>query len=190
MQKPDNDAGHENYSEGLVNEVLSLFPHVHQNAASGGHAIGRELHNKGDGLTAEDKAVQKRACEHGDDDAQKVNGKHDQRSRVGKEGANENAINGKLGAAAHEGREHDGHFAVPLTGQGSGGHDGRNATAKADNEGDKGGAGKTNLAQELVHHKGHAGHVTTVLQKRKEEEQGDNGGNEGGDTKSYSRSIK
>ena len=178
LEEPDDDAGHEDDGEGLVDEVLGLFPHMHQNAAARGHAIGGELHDEGHGLAAEDEAIQKCAGQNGDNHAQKIDGKHHERSRGGEEGADEDAVDGELGAAAHEGREHDGHFAVTLARQRPRRHDGGHAATKADDERDKGGAGKANLAQQLVHHEGDARHVAAVLQQRKEEEERHNRGNE------------
>ena len=35
---------------------------------------------------------------------------------MGEEGADKNAVDRELGAAAHKGREHDGHLAIPLAG--------------------------------------------------------------------------
>ena len=78
-------------------------------------------------------------------------------------GTDKNAIDGKLSAAAHKGGEYDGHFAFPFTSQCSRCHDGGNATTKAYDERNKGRAGKADFTQELIHNKGHTGHVTAVL---------------------------
>lgn len=95
------------------------------------------------------------------------------------EGGDEHTVDRQLGAAAHERCEHDGHFAVALTGEGARGHDGRYAAAEADDHRNEGGTGETDFTQHLIHNEGDTRHVTTVLQHRKEEEQGDDSRQEG-----------
>lgn len=86
------------------------------------------------------------------------------------EGGDEHTVDGELGAAAHERCEHDGHFAVALTGEGARGHDCRHAAAEADDHRNEGGTGEADFTQHLIHNEGNTRHVTAVLQHRKEEE--------------------
>ena len=68
-----------------------------------------------------------------------------------------------------------------LGGQGARGHDGRHRAAKAHKHGDKAPARKADLSQQLVHHKGNAGHVAGVLEDRQQDEQRHDDGQEGDD---------
>ena len=99
----------------------------------------------------------------------------------GEKGGNNHAINRQFGAAGHEGGQEDGHFTVSFTGKGPGRHNGRDAAPEADEHGDKGTAGKADLPQELIHDKGHPGHIAAVLQEGEEEEQQNDNGQEGKD---------
>lgn len=179
LQELDDDADEENNREGLIQKVLGLFPHMHDDVARRRQAVGRQLHDKGDRLAAEHQAVEQKAGENSNADTGEVERKHDKNATVREEGGNEHTVDGELGAAAHERCEHDGHFAVALTGEGARGHDCRHAAAEADNHRHEGGTGETDFTQHLIHNEGDTRHVTTVLQHRKEEEQGDDGRQEG-----------
>ena len=89
------------------------------------------------------------------------------------------SVNGKLCRAAHKRRQQNRHFAVALGGQRSACHNAGDSTAKADEHGDDASSRKTDFAQQFVHDKGDARHVTAVLKYGKEEEQRDNGRQEG-----------
>ena len=97
---------------------------------------------------------------------------------VREEGGGEHTVDGDLGGAAHEGRQQDGHAAVPLRRQGPGGHDGGHRAAEAHQHGHDAPAGETDLPQQLVHDEGHPGHVAGVLQNGEEEEQHHDDGQE------------
>ena len=84
---------------------------------------------------------------------------------------------GNLGAAGDKGGGHDGHTAVPLVFDGTGGHDAGNAAAGADQHGNKGFAGKAELAENTVKHKGDTGHVAAGLQESQQQEQHQHLGN-------------
>ena len=90
---------------------------------------------------------------------------------MGEERRREHRIDGQLGGTAHEGRQQDGHFPVPVAGKRARGHDGRNAAPEPDEHGHKAAPGKADLAQQLVHNKSHARHVAGIFQNGKEEKQ-------------------
>ena len=119
LQEPDDDADEENNREGLMQKILGLFPHVHDDVARRRQTVGRQLHDEGNGLAAEHQTVEQKAGENSYADTGEVERKHDKAATVWKEGGNEHTVDGELGAAAHERCEHDGHFAVALTGEGA-----------------------------------------------------------------------
>ena len=95
---------------------------------------------------------------------------------VREEGGSKYAVNGDFCGAAHKGCQQNGHPPVPLRGQSPGGHDGGNRAAEAHQHGYDAAAGQTNFPQQLVHDKGHTGHVSSILQNGQEEEKNhDNG---------------
>lgn len=164
LQEPDDDADEEDNRKGLMQKVLGLFPHVHDDVAHRRQTVGRQLHDKGDRLATEHQAVEQKAGENSNADTGEVERKHDQAAAVRKEGGNEHTVDGQLGAAAHERCEHDGHFAVALTGEGARGHDCRHAAAEADDHRYEGGTGEADFTQHLIHNKGDTRHVTAVLE--------------------------
>ena len=91
---------------------------------------------------------------------------------IREKGRREEGIDGNLRRAAHKGRQENGHFPIPVRGQCPGCHDAGNRTAEADEHGHDAAAGQANLPQQLIHDKGHPGHITAVLQDGKEEKQG------------------
>ena len=138
LQEPDDDADEENNCEGLMQKVLGLFPHMHDNVARRRQTVGRQLHDEGNRLAAEHQAVEQKAGDNSYADTGEVERKHDQATIMREEGGDEHTVDRQLGAAAHERCEHDGHFAVALTGEGARGHDGRYAAAEADDHRNKG----------------------------------------------------
>ncbi len=104
-------------------------------------------------------------------DPQQIQPHHDEARILREERRCEQAVDGQLGRAAHERRQQDGHFPVPLAGQGAGGHHRRDGAAKADEHGHDAAARQADAPQQLVHHEGHAGHVAAVLHQGQEEEQ-------------------
>lgn len=170
LQEPDDDADEEDNRKGLMQKVLGLFPHVHDDVARRRQTVGRQLHDKGDRLATEHQAVEQKAGENSNADTGEVERKHDKTAVMRKEGGNEHTVDGELGAAAHERCEHDGHFAVALTGEGARGHDCRHAAAEADDHRNKGRTGEADFTQHLIHNEGNTRHVTTVFEHRKEEE--------------------
>lgn len=56
-EKPDDDRCGENDGKGTAEKVLCLFPKQHENATRGREAVVRQLHDEGNGLTAEDGAL-------------------------------------------------------------------------------------------------------------------------------------
>lgn len=170
LQEPDDDADEEDNRKGLMQKVLGLFPHVHDDVARRRQTVGRQLHDKGDRLATEHQAVEQKAGENSNADTGEVERKHDQATVMREEGGDEHTVDGQLGAAAHERCEHDGHFAVALTGEGARCHNCRHAAAEADNHRHKGRTGEADFAQHLIHNEGDTRHVTAVLEHRKEEE--------------------
>ena len=76
---------------------------------------------------------------NGDDDTQEVDAEEDRTAITGsaEEGADEQGINRKTSAAAHEGARQDSDQAVLFIIEGTSGHDARHVTAKAENHGDE-----------------------------------------------------
>lgn len=179
LQEPDDDADEEDNREGLMQKVLGFFPHMHDDVARRRQTVGRQLHDEGNRLAAEYQAVEQKAGDNSNADTGEVERKHDQTAVMREEGGDEHTVDRQLGAAAHERCEHDGHFAVALTGEGARGHDGRHAAAEADDHRNKGRTGEADFTQHLIHNEGNTRHVTAVLEHRKEEEQRNDGRQEG-----------
>ena len=147
-----------------MQKVLGFFPHMHDDVARRRQTVGRQLHDEGNRLAAEHQAVEQKAGENSYADTGEVERKHDQTAVMREEGGDEHTVDRQLGAAAHERCEHDGHFAVALTGKGARGHDGRHAAAEADDHRYEGRTGETNFTQHLIHNEGYARHVTAVFE--------------------------
>ena len=167
LQDPDDDGRHENDRKRLDEEVLRLFPHVDDDGLGAGQAVGGQLHDKGDGLSLEDRVLEQQPVEHAHDHAADVQPDHHQRRRVREEGGRKRRVDGELCGAGHEGREQNRHSPVALAGQRARGHDRRHRAAKADQHRHERPAGEPDLAQQLVHHERHTRHVSAVLQQQR-----------------------
>ncbi len=130
-----------------------------------------KLHYKGSGLAGEHLGLFQHDA--GDDDgghADKVGGGSDPCSAA-KDRAGDHGDEGYLRAAGDEGGGHDGHTAVTLVFNGTGGHDARDAAAGADEHGDEGLTGQTKLPEDPVQNEGDTGHVAAGLQEGQHQKQ-------------------
>ena len=89
----------------------------------------------------------------------------------GKNAAVNSAYIGSLALQRHKRREQYRHLPVTVGRQRARGHDGGHGAAEADQHRHDAAARQADLAQQLVHHKGHARHIAAVLQHGQEEEQ-------------------
>ncbi len=80
-------------------------------------------------------------------------------------------IHGKPCRTGHEGRHKHGFSSVLLRLQGSGGHDGRHRTAKAQDHGKKCLSRQSHFSHDGIHHIRHPGHVAAVLQNGQSQKQ-------------------
>ena len=90
----------------------------------------------------------------------------------------DHAYDRHLGAAGDERRGHDGHLAVAVIFDGTGGHDTGHAAAGADQHGDEALTGQAELAEYTVHYEGDTGHIADVFKYGQHEEQNQHLGNE------------
>ena len=178
LQKPDDYRGQEDHRKGPGEEVLRLFPHQKQHAFGGGEPVIGQLHHKGHRVPLEQGALQNQRHHDAHRHAAKVQKNHHRQLSSGEESGGKQGIDGDFRGAAHKGCEQNGHLPVPVAGKGSRGHDGWQGAAEADEHGHKASAGQADFPQQLVHHKGHPGHVAGVLQNGQEEKQGDDDGQE------------
>ena len=102
LQEPDDDADEKDNREGLMQKILGLFPHVHDDVARRRQTVGRQLHDEGNRLAAEHQTVEQKAGENSYADAGEVERKHDQTAVMREEGGDEHTVDRQLGAAAHE----------------------------------------------------------------------------------------
>ena len=179
MQEPDDDRGQEDYRERALQKITRFFPQKQQHALEAGHAVVGQLHHKGHRLAAEDRFIHDQSGDDANQNAQHIQRDHHQRAVLGKKRGGEEGVNRDLGRTAHVGRQQDGHLAVAVGGYCAGGHDGRHRAAKANQHGHDAAARQADLAQRLVHHKGHARHIARILQNGQEEKQRYDDGQEG-----------
>ena len=144
---------------------------MHQYAARIRDAVGRQFHDERDRIAPKQRPFEQQSAQDRHQYADQIDRQHDDRGVMGKESRGDHAIDRQLGTARHERRQDDGHLAVALTAQGPRRHDGRYAAAKADQHRHEALAGKTDLAQRLIHDVGDPRHVAAVLQQAEEEKQ-------------------
>ena len=144
--------------------------------------IARQLdHRRAGSAAGQQGALQGKAGEDGDQDADDVE-QEDQILPIGREeGGGEEGIDGHPSAAGHEGNHHDGGLAVPRVGENARSHHTRHTAAEAHQQRQEGLSRQTDGAHEPVHHEGRARHVAAVLQHRQEQKETADDGNEGGD---------
>lgn len=97
---------------------------------------------------------------------------------MGKEGSGEEGINRYLGGAAHEGNQHNSHTPVPKGRQRPCGHDRRHGAAETDKQGNDASSRQADFTEQLIHDKGHSGHVSPVFQNGEKKEKHRNNGDE------------
>ena len=154
-----------------MQEILRLIPHEKEHAFCGREAIIRQLHNKGNRIPSENGFANQKCHQNSDKHPCGIQSNHHQCRTLREKCRCKDRINGNLCGAAHKRRKQNRHASVSVRGKGTRCHNGRNGTAKANQKRHNASAGKTDFSQQLVHHKGHAGHVTGILQHGEEEEQ-------------------
>ena len=85
--------------------------------------------------------------------------------------AGDHGDEGNLRAAGDEGGGHDRHTTVTLVFDGTGGHDAGDTAAGADQHGDEGLTGQTELTEDTVQNEGDTGHVAAGFQEGQQQEQ-------------------
>ena len=173
LEEPNHDGGYENHGEGSLQEVLGLFPQKLQDIAGIRESVVGQFHHERDCLALEEGLLEDECNQDRREDSENVKCSYQNPADVREERGHEEPVDGQLGSAGHERRQKDRHLSVTCGGDGSGGHDGRYRTAEAYEHRHYASSGKTYLTQQLVHHEGHAGYVAAVLEKREEEEHGD-----------------
>ena len=156
-----------------MQEVFRLFPHMHEHAARIRDAVSRQLHDKGDRVSLEQRLLEEKAAQDGNEDADQIDPQHHHGRMLWEKGGGDHAIDRQLGAARHERGQDDGHLAVALAAQGARGHDGRHAAAKSDQHRNEALSRKADLAQRLIHDVRHTRHIAAVFQQAQKEEQDD-----------------
>ena len=133
--------------------------------------IGGQLHDEGRRVAGEGlRLFQDDAGEDDGRHADEVGG-YGHQTAAAEDGAGEQADNGHFRAAGHKTGGHNGHPAVPLIFNSTGGHHAGDAAAGADQHGDEALAGEAELPENPVHDEGDSGHVAHVLQNGQHEEQ-------------------
>ena len=146
----------------------------------GGQMVGRQLHDKGRGLSPQQRVLQNKAGQNRHGHTDQIDQKHDVLAASREKGRGKQRIDRQSRAAGHEGVHADGHEAVALALQCAGGHDGRHVAAKTHQHGHKCLARQTDHPHEAVHDKGRAGHVTGIFQKGQAQKHEENGRHKGG----------
>ena len=136
---------------------------MQRHALGGRHAVGGELHDKGNRISLELCAFQHKGSENAAEDAKKVQPNHHIRGVLWEKGGREHAVDGKLGAARHKGDQHDGHVSIPLGRKRACGQNGRHRAAKAQQHGHKAAPRKADAPQRFIHDKGDARHIAAIL---------------------------
>ena len=138
------------------------------------HTVVGQLHNKRHRLSLKGCFLENQSHNNSHNNSKQIKPNHHQCSMLREKCRCKKCINGKLRRTAHEGRQKNGHFSVPLRGKSPACHNSRHSTAKSNQHWHNTSSGKSQLSQKLIHNKGNAGHISAVFQKRQEEEQGYN----------------
>ena len=161
----------QDYGTGLFNKAPATLPHAAQHIANGWQMISRQFHNKGGRLPCKSSGLFQHYA--GDDYSSHT----DEISRGSyqcgtvKYSACYHGYERDLGAAGYKGSSHNRHAAVALVLYGTGSHNAGYAAAGTYKHGDKAFAGKPELAEKTVKHKGDAGHIAAGFQKGQQQEQ-------------------
>ena len=133
--------------------------------------IGGQLHNERSRVACEHlRLLQHDAGDNDGGSAEEVGARSDPPCTV-EQSRGDHGDDRELCAAGDERRRHDGHLAVSVIFNGTGGHDARNAAAGADEHRDEGLAGQAELAEDTVHHECDTGHVAAGFEEGQEDEQ-------------------
>ena len=175
LQEPDNDGCNKDNRKCTFQKIACLIPQQHADIARAGHAVIWQLHDERHRLTLEGGILEHERSQNADCHAADVQQDHRNSGIMREKCHGNDRIDRQLGRARHKRCQHDGHAAVALTRQRARRHDGGHRVAEADEHRDKGTAGQTDFAQQLVHDKRDTRHITAVFQNGEEEEQHDNG---------------
>ena len=137
---------------------------------AGGVVLG-QLHHEGGGIAGKHFGLFQDDTRNNDGGhADKVGG-HGHQAAAVEERSGEEGDNGHLRAAGDKAGGHDGHAAVALIFNGTGGHDAGDAAARADQHRDEALARKAELPEDPVHDESDAGHVAHILQDGQHQKQ-------------------
>ena len=114
LEEPDDDSCDEDYGEGLLKEVLGLFPHELQCAAEGRKPVVRKLHNKRRRFALEEYFFVDECDEDADHDAQEIKACHDEAAFAREECIYEECVDRELCGAAHKWSKNYCHLTVSV----------------------------------------------------------------------------
>ena len=156
---------------------------MQEHCEQGGHAVGRQFHNKGSGLALDDGVAQKQGYKQGAYPAGDENDKEGCGGVFGEEGRNQQQEHRNLGAAGHIGQRQQGCQLFLGAAQGPGGHGAGNGAAAGDTAcndvGHDRGAMQAEHAEDAVHHVADTGHVAAVFNEGDHDEHDGDQGHEG-----------
>ena len=140
--------------------------------------ICRKLHNEGSRIAGEHLCLfQDDTGAYNSGDTHKVRAGSNPGS-ASEQGSRDQGDDGELRAAGNKCRCHNGHLAVAVILNSPGCHNSGNAASRTNEHGDKGFAGEAEFAEDTVHDKSNAGHISAAFQESQENKQYQHLGNE------------
>ena len=156
---------HEDNRKCPLQEILRLIPQKMSDVFCARHPVIRQLHDKGNRFSLNNgSAHQQVPSEFRSAIPPKYSAIITSAPCFGKNAAVKNRINRKLCRTAHKRRQQNRHLPVTVRGQRPACHNARHGTAKSNQHRHNASAGKTDFAQQLVHHKCNPRHISAVLQ--------------------------
>ena len=176
LQKPDHQRCHKNNGKGPLQKILCLVPEQMSNIFGSRHPIVWQLHDKRNRFSLKQRTAHEKCHQNPDHNSAKIQCNHHKCPVFREKCRCEKRINRQLCRTAHKRRQQNRHFPVPGRGQCPARHNARHGTSKPNQHRHNASAGKTDFAQQLVHHKRNPRHISTVLQQRQKEKQRHNDG--------------
>ncbi len=177
LQQPNYDRRNENNGECSLQEVICFVPQQPDDVFGARHAVIGQLHHEGHGFPFEHRVFGQQRNDNAHKDTDEIESRHDQAAVFREKCRREEAVDRQFCRAAHERRQHDGHFAVPFGGQRTACHDAGHGAAESDQHRHDASAGEADLPEQFIHDERHTGHIPGVFQYGEEEEQSDDDGN-------------
>lgn len=101
-QEPDDDGRDHDDASHLLEILFSFFPRVARHDLGRRHAVGGELHHEGTVVALHDEFGEHAGHEHGQQDADGVDGQQHQTGPGGEERPDEHQVDGQARAARHQ----------------------------------------------------------------------------------------